>query len=180
MAKERHREFFVRLFCSFVAKQPPCLDATTYFCGMEATVTISQTNVMPEVYKITGYTGQKGKDMDTISSTSDDANILIPYFGEAIEHLSDVVSRYGYISESDEEETDDTSATIILELPTNWKSAVQTVLEKTMQRFVVHYICMQWFNLAKKDEVKYYAESCDAMALAIRKYIMERERPSRS
>lgn len=38
---------------------------------MEVAITLNKPTVMSEVYKITGHTGVKGKDMDTISSTED-------------------------------------------------------------------------------------------------------------
>lgn len=130
---------------------------------------------MPEVYKITGYTGAKSKDIDKISSSEDDANILNSYFGEAVSSVADIVTRYGYLSD----ETDE-SSTFCFVLPSNWKQAVKMALEKSLKQYVSNYICMQWFNLAKKEEVTYYGTLCDEQAIAIKKYLLERERPKRN
>lgn len=130
---------------------------------------------MPEVYKITGYTAAKNQDMDKISSSEDDLNILNSYFEEAVTSITDVVSRYGYILE----ETDE-YFTLCFELPSSWKKTVKMALEKSLKQYVSNFICMQWFNLSKKEEVTYYGTVCDEQAIAIKKYLLERERPKRN
>ena len=130
---------------------------------------------MPEVYKITGHTGAKSGDMDKVSSTEDDINILDSYFEEAISGIADIISRQGYLSE----ETSEVS-TFCLTLPANWKLKVKSALDKVMKQYTINYICMQWFNLSKKDEVKYYGEVCDSLAISIKKYLLEREKPIRN
>lgn len=142
---------------------------------MEINIALNKVDIMPEVYKITGHTGAKSGDIDKISSTEDDLNILDSYFGEAISGIADIISREGYLSE----ETSDVS-TFCLTLPANWKLKVKSVLEKATKQYVINYICMQWFNLSKKDEVKYYGEVCDSLAVSIKKYLLEREKPSRN
>ena len=64
---------------------------------MNIEVTLNKAEIMPEVYKITGYTGAKSKDVEQISSSEDDENILNSYFGEAVSSVADIVSRYGYL-----------------------------------------------------------------------------------
>lgn len=130
---------------------------------------------MPEVYKITGHMGAKSGDIDKISSTEDDLSILNSYFGEAISGIADIISRQGYLSE----ETADIS-TFCFTLPANWKQTVRSALDKAMKQYVINYICMQWFNLSKKDEVKYYGEVCDSLSISIKKYLLEREKPKRN
>lgn len=130
---------------------------------------------MPEVYKITGYTGAKNMDIEKISSTEDDLNILDSYFGEAVSSIADIVSRYGYLSEETEE-----YSTFCFVLPSSWKQTVKKALEKSLKQYVSNYICMQWFNLSKKEEVTYYGTMCDEQAAAIKKYLLERERPKRN
>ena len=46
---------------------------------MNIEVTLNKAEIMPEVYKITGYTGAKNMDIEKISSTEDDLNILDSY-----------------------------------------------------------------------------------------------------
>lgn len=130
---------------------------------------------MPEVYKITGYTGAKNMDIEKISSTEDDLNILDSYFGEAVSSIADIVSRYGYLSNETEN-----GSTFCFDLPSSWKIAVRKALEKSLKQYVSNYICMQWFNLSKKEEVTYYGTVCDEQAIAIKKYLLERERPKRN
>lgn len=142
---------------------------------MEINTTLNKIEIMPEVYKITGHTGAKSGDIDKISSTEDDLNILDSYFGEAISGIADIISRQGYLSE----ETSDIS-TFCLTLPANWKLKVKSALDKAMKQYTINYICMQWFNLSKKDEVKYYGEVCDSLAISIKKYLLEREKPIRN
>ena len=135
---------------------------------MNIEVTLNKAEIMPEVYKITGYTGAKNMDIEKISSTEDDLNILDSYFGEAVSSIADIVSRYGYLSNETEKSS------------TFWKIAVKKALEKSLKQYVSNYICMQWFNLSKKEEVTYYGIVCDKQAVAIKKYLLERERPKRN
>jgi hypothetical protein len=142
---------------------------------MDTTISLKKADIMPEVYRITGYTGVKSKDIDAVSSSEDDADILNSYFGEAVSSISDIVSRYGYLSADT-----DVGSTFCFSLPANWKQSVKTALEKSLKQYVSNYICMQWFNLAKKEEVSYYVSICNEQAVAIRKYLLERERPRRN
>lgn len=142
---------------------------------MDIDITLSRADIMPEVYKITGYTGVKNEDMDKISSSEDDLNILGSYFGEAVSSIADIISRYGYLST----ETSEYSK-FCLTLPVNWNKKVKSALEKSMKQYVSNYICMQWFNLSKKEEVTYYGTVCDELAVAIKKYLLDREKPKRN
>lgn len=142
---------------------------------MDIEIVLNKADIMPEVYKITGYTAAKNKDMETISSTEDDLNILNSYFGEAISSIADTISRYGYLSAETVE-----SSTFCFALPSSWKQTVKKALEKSLKQYVSNFICMQWFNLSKKEEVTYYGKICDEQAVAIRKYLLERERPKRN
>lgn len=142
---------------------------------MKIDIVLNKSEIMPEVYKITGHTGAKSGDIEKVSSSEDDVNILDSYFGEAISGIADIISRQGYLSE----ETANVS-TFCLTLPANWKQTVKNALEKAMKQYVINYICMQWFNLSKKDEVKYYGEVCDSLAIAMKKYLLERDKPERN
>lgn len=141
---------------------------------MEVIVSINKSDVMPEVYKITGMTGKKNDDMDGISSTEDDDAILYSYLEEAASNLSGILS-----GESSSFEMSADSITYTLLLPANWKHGVQPALEKSMRLYVINYVCMQWFNLTKKDYVAYYSSLCETIALAIKKHLCERSRPKR-
>ena len=138
-------------------------------------ITILKTDVMPEVYKITGVTGVKGGNIDHISATDDDSQILDSYFAEAAESLAEILSRDGYLSE-----IDSTSATYTLSMPANWKQSVLTALKKSMHLYLADYICMQWFNLSRKEEVEYYTNLCTELGLGIKLYLSEREKPTKT
>lgn len=137
---------------------------------MDINIEIDKNAVMAEVYKITGYTGAKSGDIDKISSSEDELNILNSYYNDSMSAMADIISRDGYLLNEH---------SFCLTLPSNWKKKIKGVLEKSMKQYSVNYICMQWFNLSKKDEVKYYGEICEELALSIKKYLLERERPSR-
>lgn len=136
---------------------------------MEVNIIIDKSSILTEVYKITGYTGKKAKKFDDISSTSDEEDILDSYFTEGITAISDIISRYGYLSDN----------SIKLTMPANYNINVNTALTNAMKQYVIDYICMQWFNMSNKDDVKYYAELLVGLTLQIRKYLMERTKPIR-
>lgn len=143
---------------------------------MDVNIEIAASAVLPEVYKITGYTGKKAvqdKDMDRISSTVDDGGILQGYFVEACNALGDVVSRFGYASS-----LSTSSVTYALTLPANWKTGVQTSMTNAMKLYLVNAICRQWFNLSQKGEVAYYEGQMTICADSIRKYLCERAKPT--
>ena len=145
---------------------------------MDITITITAAELLPDVYKITGYTGKKAvtdKDIDRISSDSDDANILGDYFMEACNALADIFTRTGYASAMTS-----TSVTYALTFPANWKSGVLTSMTKACKTYIVNYMCRLWFNLAQKGEVAYYEGQCDQLADTIRKFMYERVKPVRS
>lgn len=140
------------------------------FAHMDVTITIDKDVVMSDVYKITGYTGAKSGDMDKISSSEDELSLLAGYYDDALSFISDIVSGVGYLSGE---------GSLCLNLPANWNSKVKTALEKSMKKYTVSYICMQWFNLTKKDDVKYYEDLCSDCSLSIRRYLAERIKPTR-
>lgn len=146
-----------------------------YICVMSITIQLNKADVMPEVYKITGYTGAKTGDVDKISSTEDDENILDSYFGEAASYLDDILGRWGYLSQDNS-----TGCQITLDMPSNWNANVLSSLTKTMKQYMVDYICMQWFNLSKKDDVEYYSSLCAEISQSIKRYLLERIRPTRN
>ena len=145
---------------------------------MDITITITAAELLPEVYKITGYTGQKAvqdKDVDRISSTSDDGNILAGYFMESCNALADIFARTGYASALTQ-----TSVTYALTFPANWKVGVLTSMTNACRTYLVNYICRLWFNLSQKGEVTYYEGQCDQIADTIRKFMYERTKPTRN
>lgn len=142
---------------------------------MEVEISIAKTDVMPDVYRITGYTGTKAKDIDQVSSTEDDSDLLDGYFAEAATSLAETVSREGYL-DSDLS----TNATYTFVLPANWKNTMRAALEKAIRQYLVNHVCMQWFNLARKEETAYYTAMCADLAQSIRKYLLERGKPTRT
>lgn len=158
----------------FIVKQQVYLYITIYFCVMEVIISINKEDVMPEVYKITGYTGVKSNDMDGISSTEDDDSILQSYLEEAASNLSGIIS-----GESSSFEISTDSITYTLLLPANWKQGVKPALQKSMSLYIINFVCMQWFNLSKKDDVTYYSSLCENVALAVKKHLCERNKPQR-
>ena len=128
---------------------------------------------MPYVYTITGYTGVKSGDIDKISSTDDDVSILEAYFEEGASFMQDIFMRYGEL------EYTGTVAIFNLTMPSNWKVINLTAIQYATRQWLINYICMQWFNLSKKDDVASYREACDRFAESIRKYLFERVKPTR-
>jgi hypothetical protein len=138
-------------------------------------ITILQSDIMPEVYKITGYTGRNAGETDKVSSTEDESNILLSYWGEAVSGLSEVITRHGYL------QTDGTDKAIFaFNLPSSWNTNVLASLTRCMNQYVVNFICKRWFNLSKKDEVAYYDKLCIDLAINIKKHLAERKKPQRS
>lgn len=134
---------------------------------MNVNITLTKNDILDQVYRITGYTGKKGGDLDKLASTEDDSILLGSYYDEATCSLADVVSLYGSVS--------DTAVT--LAMPVNWKSGVQTSLGSAIKNYIINYMCMKWFALSKKDEVQYYANMADKMEANIKKLLTEREKP---
>lgn len=140
---------------------------------MDINFKLEKSAIMPEVYRITGYTGDKNSDMDKISSTEDDVALLSSYFEEAMSMLQDVIMRFGTVSWADGD------AEIDLVMPSNWKDNT-AAMKRSCRQLAVNYICMMWFNVSKKEEVKSYEETCERLTSAINKYLFERTRPTRS
>lgn len=146
---------------------------------MQKEVTILKADVMPEVYKITGYTAkdteQEKIDSDKISATEDELSLLETYYNESLTSLNETLSHYGYIG------TDDALKCVFeLTLPSNWDSNYETALQKNMNQYIVFKICQMWFNISKKNEVEYYAASCESLRMKIVKILNERVKPTRS
>ena len=140
---------------------------------MEHSITIPKDNVMSEVYKITGYTGSKAGDIDKISSTKDESKILNSYLKEAIGSISDIISAYGVIKETDSE------CIIDLIMPANWKVAVKDSLITNLSNYLTNFVCLKWFNLTHKEDVEYYNNILKTISANIIKLFCERIRPIR-
>lgn len=139
---------------------------------MEVSVQITRENVMQEVYKITGYTGKKNGDMDGLSSTEDDVNVLDIYYSEATSSLAEEISRMGYLSQED-----GSTSSFQFTLPSNWNGNMKSSLVKSMEQYVCNYICAKWFNLMKKNETEHYSNLCTQLGASIQKFLLERKRP---
>lgn len=136
-------------------------------------IIIDKTIVYAEVEDITGYTGKNSGDVDKISATEDELNILDRYWDDAISNAFNIIRRYSTM-------TDDTSkVTYALTLPPNFNSGAEVPLNKNMRQYIVNFICAKWFNLVKPEEVKTYDALCINIASNISKLIMERTKPVR-
>lgn len=138
-------------------------------------VTISYSDVASDVYTETGYMGKKKGDMETMAATDDDAAVLKVYFTDAAQELANVLVRVGNLSS-----LGDTSAVYALSLPGNWRSEVQTALERAMRQFISACMVRQWFNLSKDDKAAYYAAVVERLTAEINRYVWERSHPTRS
>lgn len=134
-------------------------------------VTISKANIFDEVSLITSRTGQHAKDIDGVSATDDEQNIIKSFWSDSLSELYDFVRRFASLSETD------TEATYKFSLPTNWNEEVGPVLKMCMNQFCVNYICAKWFNVSKKDEVEYYLKVCSGLGDKIKRLITERKKP---
>lgn len=139
---------------------------------MDIDITILKSDILPEVYTITGYNGKAAKDIDAISTTDDDKSILSIYMDEALTDLSEIVSRSGFLKTDD-----DTSFVFSFTLPDNWNTNTQTSLSKNISQYVVNYICYKWFMFTKQDVSKSYIDTITNIVLKIRKNLTERNKP---
>jgi hypothetical protein len=131
---------------------------------------ISLYGVLTMVYKVTGYTGKKGGDIDKIGSTADDDNVLSDFMEEAISEVSAIASNY--VSSA-------STSSITVEMPPLWDTRTSGALDKAVQNYIANYICSRWFQLSNKEEVKYYAALCDNNEVVIRRCLVARKKPTR-
>ena len=141
----------------------------------EVSITVEYSDISADVYAETGFMGKKKGDMDTIAATGDDKAVLDGYFMDAAQELAAAVSRVGSLTA-----VSATSATFGLSLPGNWREAVRPALERAMRKFMAAFMVYQWFNLAKDDKMRYYAETAEGLQKNINKYLYERSHPKRS
>ena len=139
---------------------------------MNIDISILKENIFPAVYQITGYSGKIGKDIDNLSTTEDDKNILSLYMDEAITNLSDIISRKSYLKSED-----DTTIVITFNMPANWNINAQTSLSKNLTQYLVNYICYKWFVITKQDTIKSYSDTLESIVLKIRQNLSERNKP---
>lgn len=136
-------------------------------------ITIVKTEVYAEVGDITGYTGKNAGDIDKISATDDEINILGRYWDDAIINAFGIIRRYSTITE------DSLKVEYSLTLPSNFNPGAEIPLNKNIRQYIVNFICAKWFNLVKPEEVKNYEALCINISNNISKLIMERTKPVR-
>lgn len=134
-------------------------------------VEISKKDVFDEVGLITSRTGQHSKDVDRISATDDEINIMESFWDESLSELYDIVRRFSSLSETE------SSASYSFSLPPNWNSDAGTSLSKCMRQFCINFICVKWFNVSKKDEVAYYISLCNGLGEKMKRLLIERKKP---
>jgi hypothetical protein len=139
---------------------------------MNIDISILKEKIFPAVYQITGYSGKLGKDIDNLSTTEDDKNILSLYMDEAITNISDVIARKSYLKSED-----DTTIVITFNMPANWNINTQTSLSKNLTQYIVNYICYKWFVITKQDTIKSYSDTLESIVLKIRQNLSERNKP---
>lgn len=141
---------------------------------MDVSITINTEDVLNDVYIVSGHTGKALENIDKVSATEDESNLLEPFFVEAASELSDVISSYGTLSYGS-----DSSLTITFQLPANWKQTAKPSLEKALHNYLVNSVCQRWFAVTNREDVKYYADKVVVNATNIVKLLCERIRPTR-
>ena len=140
---------------------------------MDIIFSINKEFLYPEIYKVTGITGKTLGDIDKVSATEDEIRIVDRFFLEAGADLSGIISNHGSVSQSD------TEYTITFSLPPNWKESVKDSLENNVQTYLINNICMKWFAVTNKEDVKYYADKLVTNATNIVRLLCERKKPER-
>ena len=136
-------------------------------------ISVNKESLYPEVYKVTGITGKTLRDIDKVSATEDEIKVVDRFFLEAGADLSGIVSNYGSVSQTD------TGYTITFSLPPNWKEAVKDSLENNIQTYLINNICMKWFAVTNKEDIKYYTDKLMTNATNIVRLLSERKKPKR-
>lgn len=134
-------------------------------------VEINKQEVFDEVGLITSRTGQHAKNVDGISATDDEMNIMKSFWDDSLSELYDIVRRFSSLSETE------FGASYTFSLPSNWNSDTSASLTKCMRQFCVNFICAKWFNVSKKDEVGYYTGLCNGLGEKIKRLLIERKKP---
>ena len=140
---------------------------------MDIIISVNKESLYPEVYKVTGITGKTLRDIDKVSATEDEIKVVDRFFLEAGADLSGIVSNYGSVSQTD------TGYTITFSLPPNWKEAVKDSLENNIQTYLINNICMKWFAVTNKEDIKYYTDKLMTNATNIVRLLSERKKPKR-
>ena len=143
------------------------------YLRMDISISINEDSVYNDVYVVTGHTAKALDQMDKVSATEDESNVLSPFLLEASSELSEVISAYGSLSYSGE------AISVDLSLPSNWKQNAKSALEKAMHNFLVNGVCAKWFAISNREDVKFYMDKQSVNASNIIKLLCERTRPTR-
>ena len=124
---------------------------------MDISISINEDSVYNDVYVVTGHTAKALDQMDKVSATEDESNVLSPFLLEA---SGEAIS-------------------VDLSLPSNWKQNAKSALEKAMHNFLVNGVCAKWFAISNREDVKFYMDKQSVNASNIIKLLCERTRPTR-
>ena len=141
-------------------------------------IVILKSEVMPDVYKITGYTSklsEQENQPDKTSATEDEKTLLSLYFVSALSAVCDFSLLYSYISKKDDE-----GCTIHMNLPANYDEDCLILLEEAIRDFCVNFILQHWFNISKKNELEFYTAKCQSLKSDITGLLSKRTKPTRT
>ena len=143
---------------------------------MEVICRVRKDLVLEEISRLTGYTGKTSNevDVDKISVTSDEGELMTSFWKATINELFSIVERFASTVDNKEDE-----ASYNLNMPSNFDVKATSSIETTMQSFMVNLICSKWFNISKKEEVKYYTSEAERNSLNIRSLLNKRCKPTK-
>lgn len=161
-----------------------------YICGiMTETISIHKNIVYDEVAKTTSYTGAKMIDSDTkaylrIFTTDEDRLMLERFWCEACNVATDLLKPFlsgvevpsndGYheISESND-------YIMVLELPSNYSTAILPSMTNSLINFFVSSIIGKWYKFTNKEESETYLAEAAKMLEDVRRKLYHRSKPTR-
>ena len=141
---------------------------------MEVTTNITQTDIYEDVYVITGQTAKALKEMDLVSATEDEDNVLSPFFKEAAAELSEIISSYGSLTVRGND------ILITFQLPSNWKESVKNSLDAAIHNFITNSVCAKWFAMTNRPDMQYYQGKIASNTTNIIKLLCEKSKPTRT
>lgn len=121
---------------------------------MEYSIPINKQNILEVVKRITGYTGKGvGENIDKITVTDDESGVIEGLTEKSIVDFLSKIGRFSPVYSSE---------VIKVELPANFDSKVQPLLEKAVEDMIVNDASSSWFFIVRMNED---AEKYGSMAL---------------
>lgn len=132
-------------------------------------ISINQSNIKDSVYVITGHSGRANGDMDKISLTEDEQNIIDKYIDMAVNDIAGIAWMKASVSGS----------TISFDLPSNWDDSYKETLSNAVNAYITNAVLYRWASIAEKDKVPFYKSELESAGMIIKNVLNKRVKPSR-